>query len=163
MPTHSLVVSLLLCVATTSCARPAPDGTVPGGSATVRLERRPCFGTCPVYSVALYDDGTVLFDGALNVRSTGRQVSRIAKRDVSRLVARLNAAGFAGLPDKIVAGSPACGDYATDAPTVIVTLRRGSVNKTVEHDRGCAAAPAFLRSLEQAIDSVARTDRWIAP
>ena len=166
------LVALPALLAEVSCARPAADvasrGAVPQNvvsqkaAATVQLERRPCYGTCPVYTVALFDDGTVQFDGVQHVAAQGRQTAHIDQRAVADLVARLDRAGFSALPDRFVAGSPSCGDYANDAPTVIVTLRRGTVFKTVQHDRGCAAALS-LNALEQAIDSVANTARWIKP
>ena len=157
------VVTAIATLAATACARKAVEPAVPSGAPVVALERRPCYGTCPVYTVALYADGTVVFDGRRFVLSMGRHATRVAARDVSRLVAQFNGFGFAALPDKIISGSSACGDYASDAPILVITLRQRDAEKTVEHDRGCSAAPAFLSVLEQAVDSVAGTARWIAP
>jgi hypothetical protein len=57
--------------------------------------------------------------------------------------------------------SPACGQYATDSPTVITSASAGGRTKTIRHDYGCQAAPRELGRLEQLIDEVAGTSRWV--
>lgn len=138
---------------------PAPDAASSAGT-TVTLERGPCFGTCPVYRVSLEGDGTVGFTGTRFVTRVGADTSRVAPEQVGRLADSLDAAGYFALADEYVLNSSACGRYATDAPTVTISVRSGERSKTVRHDHGCADAPETLTGMERLIDSVAGTARW---
>jgi hypothetical protein len=157
-------------VGAAGCTRSSPD-TRTGGpesrvSATnavrVSLERRPCFGTCPVYTVTLDGSGAVRFEGRRFVKDTGTVAGTVPPVSVDSLVAELETAGYFAFADRYVMGQPACERYATDLPTVITEVRIGPRAKRVEHDYGCAGAPARLSTLERRIDEVAGVRRWVA-
>ncbi len=151
-----------------ACARPAPpaasaDAALPPPDSTVRiaLERGPCFGTCPVYKVTLQGSGAVLFEGQRFVADSGLHTATVPPARVDSLVAELVAGGYFDLADRYRAGEPGCERYATDLPSVVTEVRAGGREKRIEHDRGCAGAPAALSALESRIDSVAGVARWI--
>jgi hypothetical protein len=79
---------------------------------------------------------------------------------VDSLLAALETGGYFGFADAYVMDSPACGQYATDSPTVITSASTGGRAKTIRHDYGCSAAPPELARLERLIDEVAGTARW---
>jgi hypothetical protein len=114
-----------------------------------------------VYTVAISHSGTVRFTGKHHVTQTGEATATIPAARVDSLLAELEAGGYFGFADAYVMDSPACGMYATDSPTVITSASRGGVTKTIRHDRGCSAAPPELSRLEQRIDEVAGTERWV--
>ena len=76
-------------------------------------------------------------------------------------------------PERIDEHEPElCESYATDHPTVTVSIWRATGSKRVVHYHGCgpvggASEPLLrlrrLASLEAAIDSVAGTRRWVRP
>jgi uncharacterized protein DUF6438 len=156
-----------------ACARPASPGASAAGPATaagqapadsavrVRLERGPCFGTCPVYSVTLDGSGAILFEGRRFVADTGISTGSVPPARVDSLVAELAAGGYFELADRYRAGEPGCERYATDLPSVITEVRAGGRSKRIEHDHGCMEAPEALTVLEGRIDSVAGVARWI--
>jgi len=148
------------------CGQRSPEVPTPeaASSATTRvtLERGSCFGTCPVYRVSLDGEGRVDFVGTRFVSREGADTSRVPPDQVGRLVDSLDAAGYFALADQYVPDSPACGRYATDAPTVTTSVQSNGRSKTVRHDYGCAGAPAALAGMERLIDSVAGTARWTA-
>jgi hypothetical protein len=158
----------LLCIVMAACSPrdPAPGAEPEAETATaaeapvVTLERTPCFGTCPVYTVAITASGSVRFDGKHHVTQTGTATATIPRARVDSLLGELDSAGYFELPDAYVMDSPACGMYATDSPTIITSAVRDGVTKMVRHDRGCSAAPAELSRLEQRIDEVAETAKW---
>ena len=45
-----------------------------------------CEGSCPVYSITIYEDGTVFYRGELNVQTTGEVKSYISPSDLQVLV-----------------------------------------------------------------------------
>jgi len=79
------------------CSRPSAD-VEPGAprarasasdSARISLERRPCFGTCPVYTVTLEGSGVVRFEGVRFVKDTGTSVGTVPPARVDSLLAEL--------------------------------------------------------------------------
>ena len=139
--------------------RPAAEAAA-AQAPVVTLERTPCFGTCPVYTVAITPSGTVRFNGRHHVAHTGEATATIPAARVDSLLAELKAGGYFELADRYVMDALACGMYATDSPTIITSATLGGMTKTIRHDRGCSAAPAELSRLEQRIDEVAGTGRW---
>ena len=154
------LVLLLACLAGCSRRESSPAAAPETGPA-VTLERTPCFGTCPVYTVAMSRNGVVTFTGKHHVAQTGPVTGTIPGERVDSLLAELEAAGYFEFADSYVMDSPACGMYATDSPTVITSATRNGETKTIRHDRGCSAAPPELSKLEQRIDEVAGTARWV--
>lgn len=161
--------ALLLGGVVTACSprpRAAADNPAPAADAAVSvapvvtLERTPCFGTCPVYQVAISRSGTVRFLGTHHVSHQGEATAKIPAARVDSLLGALEAGGYFGFADAYVMDSPACGQYATDSPTVISSVTTGGRSKTIRHDYGCSAAPRELARLERLIDDVAGTDRW---
>jgi hypothetical protein len=158
---------------TATCARPASRGpSAAGPSATaeptsadsavrITLERGPCFGTCPVYSVTLDGSGAVLFEGRRFVADTGISTGKVPPARIDSLVAELTAGGYFDFADRYRAGEPGCERYATDLPSVNTEVRAGGRSKRIEHDHGCMEAPAALTALEGRIESVAGVARWI--
>jgi hypothetical protein len=154
----------LLVVALAACAprRPA-TADVSSPTPVVTLERTPCFGTCPVYTVSISESGTVRFLGRNHVGKQGEATAEIPRATVDSLLRQLEAGGYFDFADAYVMDSPACGQYATDSPTVITSATVGGRSKAIRHDYGCFAAPAELARLERMIDEVAGTSRWTSP
>jgi hypothetical protein len=121
----------------------------------IELTRTGCLGTCPAYTVRLFGDGTVAFEGEYNVFAPGTHVANIAPTDVDRLVARFRAADFFALH----------GHYrrnVTDQPTYTLRLTIGGRSKAVEDYDGIEdGMPASVRALEDQTDRVAGTARWV--
>ncbi|HUR94077.1 MAG TPA: DUF6438 domain-containing protein [Gemmatimonadales bacterium] len=167
---HRMAVGALACTwLTAACARPSPPvpqtevRAAPSARelGTVSLERGPCFGTCPVYSVTVDRSGAVRFEGRRFVRDTGVSVGTVSPSAVDSLLAELDGSGYFALEDLYRMGEPVCPRFATDLPTVVTQVRIGERVKRIEHDRGCADAPEILSRLETRIDEVTGSARWI--
>jgi hypothetical protein len=164
MRPRALTQTLLVAASATlvaACARPATPGPSAAAAVRITLERGPCFGTCPVYSVTLDGSGAVLFEGRRFVADTGISTGRVPPARIDSLVAALTAGRYFDFADRYTAGEPGCERYATDLPSVITEVRAGGRTKRVEHDHGCMEAPQALTVLEGRIDSVAGVARWI--
>jgi len=149
-----------------SCARtpapaPALNDAAGGAGDRIILERRPCFGACPVYSVTLERGGAVRFEGHRFVADTGVAFGAVPPARADSLFREIEAAGFFGFSDRYSMGDAGCGRYATDLPGAVVEVRRDGRSKRVEHDHGCADAPAALAAIENRIDTVTGVRRWI--
>jgi hypothetical protein len=149
---------LCIAVALAACGGDDEDAARSAGLAArdvrIVMERTPCFGRCPVYSVELDGTGRVLFEGKGFVEQTGRHEAQVPARDVQDLARRMETAGWFGLRDSYPPD-------ATDHASVITSLTVDGRTHRIEHNLGSRAAPQVLTDLEQSIDSVARTARWL--
>jgi hypothetical protein len=123
-------------------------------NAVITLERTACHGTCPIYTVAVLEDGTVLYEGENFVSVIGKQTSEIAPETVAAMVAAFRDAGYFDWNDAY--------DMQTvsDLPTVITSVTHDGTTKRIERYTGDTSAPLALRFLEQWIDDVTNTALW---
>jgi hypothetical protein len=138
-----------------------PSVAVVSADSRITMQRLPCFGTCPVYTVEIAADGSVTFSGERWVDSIGTSTARVGPAAAAALMQELATAGFFDLEDRYTHDAKVCGSYHTDAPRVNLTLRVSGREKTVEHDYGCSDAPPVLRVLQERVDSVADVGRWV--
>lgn len=148
-------LGMLAALALSACAMapaPTPENA---GPVEITLERTPCFGFCPDYSVTISGDGDVLYEGRRFVAVTGEQHGQISAADVQRLLARFDAIGFDNLENEYRA-------HVTDLPTTTITLIRNGRSKSVLDYGGTSAGmPESVRELQAEIDRVANTGRWV--
>ncbi len=86
------------------CVVPLPSTAYDPQSVVISLERGPCFGSCPVYRVVMYGDGTVRYDGKDHVRLRGSQTAVIASENVKELAGEIERIGFFNLRDLLHRG-----------------------------------------------------------
>ena len=154
-----------------------PDKSVPFPAATptdieITLQRSACFGTCPDYRVTINGNGKIhfstsemnfvgtaaevhrMFNGQ-NVLWAGAHEANVSPQVVADLIERFRSSHFMGMKPEYVAG-------VTDNPTYALTLRVGKVTKRVVDYVGKEAGmPASVTALENAVDEVAGTNRWV--
>ena len=121
----------------------------------ITLQRTVCFGFCPAYTVSISSSGEVIYRGERFVNVAGEQRAQIAAEDVERLLQRLDAIGFERLRDEYRA-------QVTDLPTTTITLERnGRTKRVVDYGGLSAGMPEAVRELQDEIDRVAGTERWV--
>lgn len=122
---------------------------------TITINRGTCRGICPVYSLAIYGDGTVVYEGEKFVRVTGRQVSKISQEKVKELIDEFYRINYFSLKDSYK-------EYViTDLDTVITSITINGKTKTIRHYRGDRNAPKELTTLEDKIDEIVNSSQWI--
>ncbi|OYU02638.1 MAG: hypothetical protein CFE36_04160 [Sphingomonadaceae bacterium PASS1] len=138
----------------------------------ISLQRTACYGSCPDYKVTIDGQGNVVFttrppldggDSAVHrefsistgVRVSGTYRTVVSKADVVTLLQKFKAADFFSLKDEYSAA-------VTDNPTYILSIDTGNGRKTVVDYVGKEAGmPAVVTTLQEAVDRVAGTERWI--
>jgi alpha-tubulin suppressor-like RCC1 family protein len=128
----------------------APEG-VPLVAA---LQRGPCFGSCPLYSVRVYDDGTVIYRGDGYVRVRGGRKTQLSRADLGALRASFRSSNFLGLEYQCRAGH-------TDDSTARVFFAEGGRARLISHYHGCNGINPALTRLEDEIDRITGTSRWV--
>src|SRR5262249_23794926 len=139
-----------------ACAPPIdPPGPADSGPVSIELTRTVCFGFCPAYTVTINGEGQVTHVGRNFVNVTGEPHASISREAVAGLLARFDDVQFQSLRD----------DYrarVSDLPTTTIVLERNGVRKSVVDYGGLSAGmPEAVRDLQNEIDRVAGTSRWV--
>jgi hypothetical protein len=125
----------------------------------ITLERTACYGTCPIYTLKIYDDGKVVYNGQDFVTVKGEQNGSITADQLKELVADFQKVDYFNLPDQYTAP-------VTDLPTTITSFSFDGKTKTVSNYGGCLSgspekAPQALCDLEKKIDTLTNSAQWI--
>jgi nucleoid-associated protein YgaU len=119
--------------------------------ALLTLERGACFGRCPMYRVQLFDDGALEFVGERFVAAVGTSTAQLDAAALAKLRARVEGSSFARWKQRYTRPT------VTDLPTVQLSWK----GKTIVHALGDASAPPELTRLENDVDVLLDTARWI--
>jgi hypothetical protein len=119
------------------------------------LERTACYGSCPVYSLTIYADGKVEYEGKLFVKVVGPGSSKLDAKELEALRAAFAEAKFFELDSNYTCQS------RTDASSAHVSYRLGNNAKRIDHYHGCNKAPPALSRLEERLDELTRSAQWI--
>jgi hypothetical protein len=123
---------------------------------TIKLERGGCYGTCPIYTVAVSTDG-IAFEGKKFVAATGKHTDAVAADEVRNLAKKFVTADFYSMDDRYIAG-------VTDNPMYILYIAIDGHTKEVEDYVGFEVGmPAVITELENDVDALANTSQWIGP
>jgi hypothetical protein len=128
----------------------------------ITLERTTCFGTCPAYTLRIFDDGKVLYEGKEFVKRKGKAEGQISKTELAALVRQFEQIDYLRLDDEYGVGDK-CPEDWTDYPSAITSFNHNGKQKKIRHYLGCRGLPILdqLRVLEDKIDEVVNTKRWI--
>ena len=121
----------------------------------ITLSRSGCYGSCPQYSVTLHGDGGVVFDGGGFVVAGGKHTDHLDPAQVKELAAKFLEADFYSMDDEYTAS-------VTDNPSYQVSISiDGRTKKVLDYVGQWTGMPAAISDLEDEVDTVARTARWI--
>ena len=90
----------------------------------IKLEKTACFESCPVYSVIIYGDGTVHYDGIQHVDNIGKSTHQIPKEDVDGIIELIYELNYFSLNNRYESNW-------TDDSTIITSVRINDNQKTV--------------------------------
>jgi hypothetical protein len=126
----------------------------------IRLERTPCFGSCPVYSLTIKGNGETEFTGKMYVKVTGTLHSHVDLDSVYELFDEADAMHFFDLNDRYESKkiNDTITEMVTDLPGRRITVQRGGKMKTVYDYYG---GPPQLRQFAEHIDQVADAGQWV--
>lgn len=118
---------------------------------SISLQRTPCFGTCPVYSVTFHRNGEAEFEAKEHLPKLGKFSGKLDVATYGRLCYLIEQSRFQDLKDRYQASW-------TDDTTCIVTVSGGEKRKEVS-DYG-SVGPIELWAIQQIIDSVRESISW---
>ena len=129
-----------------SCAK-QPSGS---RELVISLEKTPCYGFCPVYTIEIYDDLSVMYRGERNVPLEGEHIFRIKSKELDGLVNSFLEADFFEFES----------DYTrpvTDLPTTYIRFTHNGESKKI---RDYSGAPEKLKELEAKVEDFVKKKIW---
>ncbi len=128
---------------------------------TITIERTTCYGTCPAYKITIKGDGSVDYLGKDFVRVKGTVHSSVDPSEIEQLAKAFLDAKYFDLRDTYRSFKGPDGVEHTepgDLPTTYTSIRLNGRYKRIENHIG---APKVLSALEDQIDEVVCSKRWI--
>ena len=119
----------------------------------ITLQRTMCPGACPDYSLSIYGDGKIVYEGRHYVAVKGRQEARISTNDIKKLIEEFYESGYFSLKDRY---DPIVNDGAITKTSIVAD---GKTKQVVNCHP--SQAPESLYQLEVRIDEVAQSKRWV--
>jgi hypothetical protein len=101
---------------------------------------------CPVYSVAVYADGTVVYTGIAHVAQLGVKVLQLEPAAVSSITARAEGSGYFNFEDNYNTRT------ITDQATITTSIQTDDQFKRIVRYAGDASAPVGLTWVEASIE-----------
>ena len=116
----------------------------------MRLQRTPCFGTCPVYVITVRQDGGAVYQGGAHAAREGRFTGRLELAQRTALLRRAQELGFFTLEDRY-------DGEVTDLPSTIITVVAGGRRKQV---LGRVGFPPAFKHFRSYADSLFEQVEW---
>jgi ankyrin repeat protein len=118
------------------------------------LSRSGCYGTCPSYKVTVSTTG-VNFDGGGYVVASGKHTAAANANAVRELARKFAEADFYSMDAEYFAS-------VTDNPSYHLSISIDGHKKEIEDYVGAwVGMPAIVTELEEAVDDLAGTNRWV--
>lgn len=116
----------------------------------IEMEKGPCYGNCPVFTLTVYDNGIVSYRGERFTERRGLYRLDIGRKGAEDLKQAFAAANLWQYPDAFKAQIP-------DLPTITLTYYEGDRTKTI---RGKDGRPESVLKLEQMLDEITARQGW---
>ena len=132
-----------------------PDAVADPGTSDYQMvgfEKTPCFGTCPVFKVAIQKSGKATWKGISNVEKMGDWEAKLDDRTLKAIKDQAYKLGYFDLYDKY----PIEGEVA-DATITKTFLRFGDMQKSVKHTFG---GPDNLVAFENYLNEIINKMAW---
>ena len=152
--TYKVVVDELSTEFTLEIDNVIVSGVESAEESIITLQRTACFGTCPIYTITIYGDGRIIYNGDDFVEATGEQTAQISPEQVQELVEFMTNGGYQTLQDEYTNFN------VTDMPSAITSLTMNGETKRIEHYFGDESAPLILHQIENRIDLLANSSQW---
>lgn len=130
---------------------PVPTPTV--AYRRIGLERTPCLGRCPVYTVIIEQDGAFVYDGVAHVERIGRHRGRVNTAQLAQVFRYIDEIDFFNLADSYRA-------ELMDEAAAYTLVESAEATKVVMNY--ARTAPATVWALEELIDALLATATWEA-
>jgi hypothetical protein len=120
--------------------------------AKIQLVRQGCLGACPQYSLTVFGNGRVVYEGREAVRVKGRAEVKLSEKAVDDLMLKINEMDFFGYQPR---PGTSC---VTDGPTATITVSEPGRQKRIADE--CIEGRE-IEELEAEVDKAVHIQRWV--
>lgn len=117
----------------------------------LKIERTPCFGKCPSYTVEFLKTGAIIYTGKKNTEMLGTYRSKMSKIELNKFFKQFENYGYNRL-------SPKYDVLSSDLPGLNITLIVNGKRKSVKH---AEAGPRFLTQIGADVDELVLNLKWL--
>ncbi len=140
---------LLLSISLVLLSQGCRNLLIPNSSPIITQQATPCFGSCPVYTINIYENGTVTLEAEQFLKIKGYFRSKLKQSELERLIALFDSEIFE-LKDQYTA-------QVSDMPTIYLSFNHQGRQKKIEDYYG---APESLKKLEAEVFSLVSKLKW---
>jgi len=108
----------------------------------IALERTACYGTCPIYKIEVFSDGSAMYYGERFVDNLGKYTFNVSQETINYILKKAVEIRFFEMEDKYTAD-------ITDLPKTIVFIKKDRKKKKIIDYYG---APKTLKEFESLVD-----------
>lgn len=116
----------------------------------ITMSKGPCFGTCPVFTLTIYNNAMATFQGERFTDKQGLYTMDIGREKLRQLVAAFREANLWQYPDAFKSQIP-------DLQSVTITFTNEGKTKSIIGKDG---RPEALLQLEEMLDDIANAANW---
>jgi len=118
----------------------------------ISIEKLRCMGDCPVFTLQIYKNGFILYDGKMFVPLSGKYSGKISKKEVEGLKSKFLENDFFGFENFYKA-------QVLDLQTTYIFFSHNGKEKKI---RDYSNPPEELRQLEELLTGLVDTVKWKA-
>ncbi len=119
------------------------------------LTRDICLAAYPVYEISVDQNGLVRWNGKMRVAKKGKATTRVSAARVEKIKVALVRFKFWNLKNEYLERA------IKGQPSVTIRVRSGDRLKAIEHHFGDRSAPKLLTQLEDELDVLLETKKWV--
>lgn len=108
----------------------------------ISLERTACYGTCPIYKMEIFSDGSAFYHGERFVDNLGDYEFFVSKETINYILNKSSEIGFFNMEDRYTSN-------ITDLPKTIILIKKDNQKKKIIDYYG---APKELKEFESLVD-----------
>lgn len=145
----SCTVLFILTIAFICCTKRKADSEYNRfENSVITLEKEPCYGTCPVYTITIKGTGEAVYEGKDHVSKKGKYQKQLGDKETNKLFNAFECSNFSDFRSEYT-------DNVSDMPTNYLTFEHRGYKKRIRDYYG---APEELKKLEKMVEEIAESE-----
>ena len=108
----------------------------------ISLQRGACYGTCPIYRIEIYSDGSGIYTGTRFVEHIGLSIFNLSETELNLILSTAKEIGFSNMKNEY-------SEPISDLPTTFIQIKEKRIIDYI-------GAPKTLKNLENLIDKLSQ-------
>ncbi len=142
-----IITLLLLTAFLAGCS---PIRQIEDATLVMSIKKLPCMGDCPVFSLKIYNNRIVVYEGLKFVDLSGRYTTKLTHKQFQNIKSSFLEAGFFDFKNVYSA-------HIMDMQTTYIYFRHGGKEKKIlDYHK----APDSIKDLEKMLEALIKSEKW---